>query len=65
MADDDNWSRKDPPQVEGRDGLPPAYHANGVDLTLIRERLNMTPLERMECVERMNAFLELVKRGPR
>ena len=52
-------------RVDQRLGLPPAYDQRGVDLTLIRERLRMTPRERIECVDETNQLLEMHSRAPR
>jgi len=42
-------------------GAESTYDWRGVDLTLIRDRLAMTPAARMACVDAMLEFLALVR----
>jgi len=52
-------------QVNRRDGNLPAYSEDGVDLTLIRWMLSLTPAQRLDVLQQnTNAILELRHANP-
>lgn len=55
-----------PPEAPPPEGLPPAYSADGVDLTQIRWMLRLTPTERLQVHQDHLEFLDELRgdRGP-
>jgi len=55
----------DPKPVENTHAAPPEYDANGVDRTLVRQTLAMTPAERVRTHDAVLAEVEELARAGR
>lgn len=53
----------EPPDPPPADSFPPEESADGVDLTLIRWTLSLTPLERLQLLQDWVDGLEELRRG--
>jgi hypothetical protein len=60
MQEEEKSIERDPASVEGREATGPEPPDDGVDVTLIRWTLGLTPAERLDVLQRnVNAILDL------